>query len=64
MSDDKNLKDDLDDMLGDAKESAKEFAKEAKETFNTASGDNKKILAGVLAILLGYLGVHKIYFRV
>ena len=49
MSDDKNLKD-------EAKESAKEFSNAAKETF---SGDNKKILAGVLAILLGGLGIHK-----
>lgn len=59
MSDEKNLGDDLNDMLGDAKESAKEFANEAKETFNKASGENKKILAGVLGILVGSLGVHK-----
>ncbi len=86
MSDEKNLGDDLNDMLGDAKESAKkaadkageiaddakekakefaseaketasEFAESAKETFN--SQDNKKILAGILGILLGWLGVHK-----
>jgi TM2 domain-containing membrane protein YozV len=43
----------------EAKESAKEFAQEAKETFNKATGDNKKILAGILAILLGAFGVHK-----
>jgi len=49
MSDDKNLKD-------EAKESAKEFSSAANETF---AGENKKILAGVLAILLGGLGVHK-----
>jgi TM2 domain-containing membrane protein YozV len=86
MSDEKNLSDDLNDMLGDAKEGAKkaadkagefaeeakekakefaseakgsasEFAESAKETFT--SGDNKKILAGVLGILLGWIGVHK-----
>ena len=87
MSDDnKNLSDDLNDMLGDAKEGAKkaadkagefaedakekakefaseakesasEFAESAKETF--ASGDNKKILAGILGILFGGLGIHK-----
>ncbi|SHI74957.1 NINE protein [Algibacter luteus] len=88
MADEKNLSDDLNDMLGDAKEGAKkaankaedlageakekakEFANEAKETaseftegakeaFDKASGENKKILAGVLAILLGALGIHK-----
>ena len=89
MSDEKNLSDDLNDMLGDAKEGAKkaadkagefaeeakgkaketfeevkesasEFADGAKETFdNVAGGDNKKVLAGVLAIILGPLGIHK-----
>ena len=89
MSDDnKNLSDDLNDMLGDAKEgakkaadkaselageakekasefaseakeSAKEFTDSAKEAFDKASGDNKKILAGVLGILFGWLGIHK-----
>ena len=43
----------------EAKETAKEFADSAKETFDKASGENKKILAGVLAILLGSLGIHK-----
>jgi len=88
MSDEKNLSDDLNDMLGDAKEGAKkaadkagefadeakekakefadeaketasEFAESAKETFENATGDNKKILAGILGIFLGGLGVHK-----
>ncbi|MDO5979233.1 TM2 domain-containing protein [Flavivirga spongiicola] len=88
MSDEKNLSDDLNDMLGDAKEGAKkaadkagefaeeakekaketfedvkesasEFAEGAKETFDSVSGDNKKVLAGVLAIILGPLGIHK-----
>ncbi len=68
MSDEKNLGDDLNDMLGDAKEGAKkaaneaketasEFASNAKQTFD--STDNKKILAGVLGILFGGLGIHK-----
>ncbi len=43
----------------DAKETAKEFTDSAKEAFSGASGENKKILAGILAILLGSLGVHK-----
>lgn len=70
MSDKKNLSDDLNDMLGDAKEGAKkaadkaketasEFADSAKDTFDNVTGENKKVLAGVLAILLGSLGVHK-----
>ncbi len=88
MSDEKNLSDDLNDMLGDAKEGAKkaadkagefaeeakekakefaeeaketasEFAESAKETFENATGENKKLLAGVLGILLGWLGIHK-----
>lgn len=81
MSDDKNLGDDLDDMLDDAKNDANEFAKETKRTanefsegakrsanefsdgardaFNSGTGENKKVLAGILAILVGSLGVHK-----
>ncbi|WP_347924226.1 hypothetical protein [Pontimicrobium sp. SW4] len=89
MSDEKNLGDDLNDMLGDAKEKASEFANEAKEALGDAkekasefadgakesakefasgakeafndvtAGDNKKILAGILGIILGGLGVHK-----
>jgi len=50
----------------DAKEATKEFAEDAKETANEfvegvkdLGGDNKKILAGILAIVLGGLGVHK-----
>lgn len=41
----------------EAKETASEFSKNAKETF--ASADNKKILAGILGILFGGLGIHK-----
>ena len=92
MADDKNLSDDLDDMLGDAKDGAKkaankakekasefaedakeaasdfadgakktanEFSESAKEAFGGAGGENKKVLAGILAIVLGSLGVHK-----
>ncbi|MCC1484403.1 NINE protein [Winogradskyella immobilis] len=84
----KNLSDDLNDMIGDVKENAKkaadkaselageakekasEFAEEAKETasefvdsaketFDNVTGDNKKVLAGVLGILFGSLGIHK-----
>lgn len=46
----------------EAKETASDFKEGAKEAFDNisnAGGDNKKVLAGILAILLGYLGVHK-----
>lgn len=68
MPDNKNFKDDLNDFIGDAKEKAREFTEEAKASAseftesakNTfSSQDSKKILAGILAILFGYLGVHK-----
>ena len=59
-------KDAAKEAAGDAKEAASEFADEAKKTANefneglkNATGDNKKILAGILAIVLGWLGVHK-----
>jgi len=47
------------EFASEAKETASEFAESAKETFEQATGENKKILAGVLAIILGPLGVHK-----
>lgn len=47
------------EFADDAKETASEFVDNAKETFGSAGGDNKKILAGILGILLGWLGVHK-----
>lgn len=50
----------------DTKEAAKDFSQEAKKTASefkeglaSAGGDNKKLLAGILAILFGWLGVHK-----
>lgn len=47
------------EVFEDAKETAKEFSDGAKETFEKATGDNKKVLAGVLGIIFGGLGVHK-----
>ena len=46
-----------DDIKDDAKTTANEF----KEGWNQAtnSGENKKLLAGLLAIFVGGLGVHK-----
>ena len=44
----------------DFREEAKKTAEEFKEGFKSASsGDNKKIIAGILGILLGWAGVHK-----
>lgn len=51
--------DKAEEFAEDAKEAAKEFIGEAKETFDELTGDNKKVLAGILGILLGWLGVHK-----
>ncbi len=56
-----NLGDDLkkgaEEAAETVKDTAKEFAEEAKEVFS--SQENKKVLAGILAIVLGSLGVHK-----
>ena len=41
------------------KEEAKKTAQEFKEGLESVGGDNKKILAGVLAIVLGWAGIHK-----
>jgi len=40
---------------------AKKAANEFKESWNqtTSNGENKKLLAGLLAILVGGLGIHK-----
>ncbi|WP_298922866.1 TM2 domain-containing protein [uncultured Allomuricauda sp.] len=61
-----NAKEAAKDAAEDAKEAAGDFADEAKKTANEfaegikgAGGENKKILTGVLAIILGSLGVHK-----
>ncbi|WP_282112619.1 NINE protein [Maribacter stanieri] len=47
------------DFSEGAKKTANEFSAGAKEAFSGAGGDNKKVLAGILAIFLGGLGVHK-----
>ena len=56
------------EMAGEAKEAAKDLGKEAKETVNemkegwneaTHGGENKKLIAGILAIVIGSLGIHK-----
>ncbi len=45
------------DFADDAKKTANEFSESAKEAFS--GSENKKMLAGILAIVLGWLGVHK-----
>ncbi|GGG41462.1 hypothetical protein GCM10011414_08720 [Croceivirga lutea] len=60
-------KDAAKEAAGDAKEAAGDFADEAKKTANefsegvkdTLNAENKKMLAGILAIILGALGIHK-----
>ncbi len=49
------------EVASDAADAAKEAASDIKEEWNkmTNSGDNKKMLAGLLAIFLGAFGVHK-----
>jgi len=57
----KGLGDDLKDQASKLGEEAKETVEEIKEGWNevTKGGDNKKVLAGILAILVGGLGVHR-----
>ncbi len=45
------------EFANDAKEAVSDFADEAKEVFD--SKENKKMLAGILGIILGSLGIHK-----
>ncbi|NRB59796.1 MAG: NINE protein [Winogradskyella sp.] len=47
------------EFASEAKETAKEFSDGAREAYQNATGDNKKILAGILGIIFGGLGVHK-----
>jgi len=67
MSDDtKDFGDKAEKAFDKAKEEAREFGSEAKKTaseftegLKSAGGDNKKILAGILAIFVGWAGIHK-----
>ena len=47
------------DFADEAKKTAHEFTESAKEAFDNVGGENKKMLAGILAIILGALGIHK-----
>lgn len=59
----KKITDDVKRSAGEfsdeAKKSANEFSSGAREAFGNIPGENKKILAGILAIIVGSLGVHK-----
>ncbi len=55
----KDLGDKAEEAFDKAKEETKKTAEEFKEGLQGAGGDNKKILAGILAIVVGSLGVHK-----
>ena len=51
----------MDDTAENIENEAKSTANEFKEGWNQAtnSADNKKLIAGILAIILGSLGIHK-----
>ena len=62
----KDAKESAKEFAEDTNEAAKDFGQEAKKSANefkeglaSAGGDNKKLLAGILAIVFGQLGVHK-----
>ncbi len=56
-----NLGDEIKDDAKNIADEAKSTTEEFKEGWNQATkgGENKKLLAGLLAIFVGYLGVHK-----
>ena len=56
-----STKDKLEDAAEKAESSTKETVNEMKEGWNQAtnSGENKKLMAGLLAIFIGSLGIHK-----
>ena len=58
---DHDLGDDLKDKAEEIKQEAKTSAEEFKEGWNEAthSKENKKLIAGLLALFVGYLGIHK-----
>ncbi len=56
-----STKKNTDNTAENIEKEAKNTANEFKEGWNQAtnSGDNKKLIAGILAIVLGSLGIHK-----
>jgi len=57
--DKKDFGDKAEGAKNDFKEEAKKTADEFKEGIQGAGGENKKILVGILAIIVGSLGIHK-----
>jgi len=57
----KNTQSSFEETTENFKEGAKNTANEFKEGWNQATnnGENKKVIAGILAIVFGWLGVHK-----
>jgi TM2 domain-containing membrane protein YozV len=55
----KEFKEETKETTSEFKEEAKKTAEEFKEGFRSAGSDNQKILAGILAIFLGWAGIHK-----
>ena len=47
------------DFNDDAKKTTNGFEQSVNEALNELGGENKKILVGLLAIFVGYLGIHK-----
>ncbi|WP_405379927.1 TM2 domain-containing protein [Maribacter sp. LLG6340-A2] len=54
-----NAKESANEFSENAKKTADEFTAGAREAFSGAGGENKKMLAGIIAIILGCLGIHK-----
>ncbi len=66
MSDENNNNEEkkgVEETVENIKKEAKSTVDEIKEGWNDAtnSGENKKVLSGILAIVLGSFGVHKFY---
>lgn len=55
-----NAADNAKEAFNDAANNAKESAKDFQQNFNQAvNQDNKKVLAGILGIFFGGIGIHK-----
>lgn len=57
-----DAKEETKELVEDVKETANDFkegAKDAFENFSKAGDENKKMIAGILGIILGGFGIHK-----